>query len=117
MARPASILIPSSTVAGGAGPSDYVISVVANTTSSAYTLGKNAVFVIQFAPTAAPTAPVGLNISFGNATGTLVSPTASNSYQIPSSQQTTFDLGQNNDSIELFSAVAGTAYIKLLSVL
>jgi hypothetical protein len=117
MARMASILIPTSTTGTGTGPSDYVIALTGGTASAAITLGKNAIFVIQFAPTAAPTAPVGLNISFGNATGTLLTPSATNSYQIPSSQQTTFDLGQNNDSLELFSAVSGIAYIKVLSVL
>lgn len=116
MARFASILIPTSTTGTGNGASDYVIAITANTPSSAITLGKNAIFVIQFAPTAAPTTPVGLNISFGNSAGTIVVPSATNCYQIPSSQQTTFDLAQNNDSIELFSTVAGTAYIKVLSV-
>lgn len=113
MARQASILIPTSTIGtagAGNGPSDWVISLASSATSSV-SLGKNAIFVIN------STQPLG--ITFGNKNGTLLAPTTSNCYQIPASQQTTFDLGPNNDSIVIINAsgtTTSTTCIKVLSV-
>jgi hypothetical protein len=106
MARQSAILIPTSTQGTGAGPSDWVISLTGQ--SSVIKLGANAIFVINCTSA--------VNISFGNSAGSVLAPTATNCYQIPASQQTTFDLGQANDSIQLFTTSAGVVYIKVLSV-
>lgn len=106
MARQSAILIPTSTQGTGSGPSDWVIALTG--LSSTIFLGTNVLFVIQ--------STVACNISFGSSKGTVLAPTATNSYQIPLGQQTTFDLGQANDTIQLFTATAGTVYIKILSV-
>lgn len=113
MARMASILIPTSTIGtagAGNGPTDWVVALAGSGTTQ-ISLGKNAIFVIN------ATQPVG--ITFGNAAGTILAPTTTNCYQIPASQQTTFDLGQNNDSFIIVNTSSGTTAtvcVKVLSV-
>lgn len=109
MARMASILIPATTTGSGAGPSDFVATLL-TTTPQSFLLGKNAIFVIN--------ASAAISISFYSSQGTAFPAAAATCYSIPANQQTTFDLGQANDTISIM-ATAGSgasAYIKLLSV-
>src|SRR5271168_1624908 len=113
MSRQASVLIPTPTVAATGGTiatssSDIVVTLSASTASGNITIGKNRIFVVQFSPTATPAAPANMNISFGNSATTVVVPTAGNCYAIPAQQQTTFDMGPTNDTINIISGVAGT---------
>lgn len=111
-------LIPTASIAASAtGPSDYVFTAITVAQVSPVLIGKNRIFVINYQPTAAST--TGLNITFGSSlsgsSGTLT-PTATNSYQIPPNQQTTFDMGPNLDSINFIAPAAGVVFIKLLGV-
>jgi hypothetical protein len=111
MARQSAILIPSSTIAGSTGSSDWIISTNGATTGSTITLGKNQMFVIN--------STQDISISFGNATGTMVAPGATAGYRIPANQQTTFDMGQNNDSFIIYNnsaSTTSTTYVKILAV-
>lgn len=115
MARQASILIPSATIAANSS-SDIVIALGAGVASSVISIPKNTIFVINYQQTVSGGA-TGMNISFGNsASASFVTPTVTNCYSIPPSQQTTFDMGLANNQIQLIAALAGTAFIKILSV-
>jgi hypothetical protein len=109
MARLASILIPVTTTGAGAGPSDYVVSLV-TTAAQNFLLGNNAIFVIN--------SGAAVSISFYSSKGTAFPASPTTCYSIPANQQTTFDLGQANDTISICNTATGTntAYIKLLSV-
>jgi hypothetical protein len=125
MSRLASVLIPQvSTNVGLSNPpgpnnaSDIVVAVTAGTAqASPIVIGKNRIFVIVFRPSTLPTTtPTGLNITFGNSTTTTLIPTATNCYQIPDGQQTTFDMGPNLDTVNFIPVTSGTVYIKMLGV-
>ena len=109
MARQACILIPTPTVAAtSTGPTDIVLSLT-TTAAQTVTLHKNQIFVIN--------AAADVNISFG-LLANLVVATATNCYRIPANQQTTFDIGPNQDSFSIVNNVTGTTavFIKCLSV-
>jgi hypothetical protein len=98
MARQSAILIPASVAA---------TKIAALTSAQTVVLGINTIFVIN--------ADQDINIEFYNSKGgALVASVAS--YRIPSGQQTTFDMGNANDTISLFAASSANVYIKQLSV-
>lgn len=98
MARMSAILIPGSQAA---------IKIAGLTTAQTQLLGKNTIFVIN--------ADADINIEFYNSAGGALVASAL-SYRIPANQQTTFDLGNANDTISLFAAASANVYIKILSV-
>lgn len=103
MARYASILIPSNDLP------QKVANLGTSTASSAIKIGTNRIFVIN--------ADQDITISFGLSTS-IVTPTAAY-YRIPANQQTTFDMGSANDTIEVYNLSGSTAanvYIMILSV-
>ena len=111
MARMASVLIPSSTNATGvgAGPSDFVLT-LATTANTSVKLGTNQVFVMN--------ATSAVSVSFYSSQGGAVTANVSNHYSVPASQQTTFDMGQANDTVSITATAGGgaTVYMKILSV-
>src|SRR5271170_544791 len=109
MARLAAILIPTTTTGAGNGPSDYVLT-LSTSTAQTVPLFQNAIFVIQ--------ASAAVSISFYSSKGTAFPAVATTCYSIPSGTQTTFDLGQANDTISVVATAGSgaTVWIKVLSV-